>query len=135
MILNAIMVYEEMYEIENFQTNSIISISHSKGIRLLKIRDIIYLKATDSYTAIYFGIKDGFEKFVSSKNLGDFESMLPGDIFFRIHKSYIVNVLQMKEFLNDHRGYVIMNNETEIEVSRRKSGAFKIFLKKLNKIN
>lgn len=54
----------------------------------LKFRDIIYIEGLREYVAFF--CKD--EKIVSLESLRKLETCLPGDQFFRVHKSYIVNM-------------------------------------------
>jgi two-component system LytT family response regulator len=48
--------------------------------------------------------------------------LLSGTVFLRVHKSYLINMLHVKEYI--HGGRVIMSNDIEIEVSRRKKDQF-----------
>jgi two-component system LytT family response regulator len=44
--------------------------------------------------------------------------------FARIHKSFLVNLLHIKEYLRGEGGSVILSNGKELEVSRRKKEMF-----------
>ncbi|MBK8140024.1 MAG: LytTR family transcriptional regulator [Chitinophagaceae bacterium] len=50
--------------------------------------------------------------------------MLTDSGFTRIHKSYLVNLLHVKEYIRGEGGMVILSNKREIEVSRRKKDVF-----------
>jgi len=54
----------------------------------VKIDDIVFIKAQGAYSTFHFSDK---KTFTSSKNLGYYESILPTNMFFRIHNSIIVN--------------------------------------------
>lgn len=54
----------------------------------------LYLKANDSYT---IHLKDG-KRSVSSKHIRVFETNLVQKTFFRVHKSYIINLAHLKGF-------------------------------------
>ncbi len=82
------------------------------------LEDIMYCVADGSYTHV----TTKTQTFVSSKNLKDFEDMLPTDVFFRIHYSHIVN----KNFIlsvgkNDR---VIMKDNAEFEIAVRRKSKF-----------
>ena len=40
--------------------------------------------------------------------------------FYRIHKSHLVNLRYISKYVPGEGGYVIMEDKTEVEVSRRK---------------
>jgi len=106
--------------------NSIISesrigIGMSDKIVFVNIPDILYCEATGSYTNVY--LKDG-KKMVASKLLGEFESQLRNYKFYRIHHSYLINLNRIKEFQRHDGGYVIMENNKQLEVSQRKRRDF-----------
>lgn len=60
---------------------------------LLKPSDIYYIKAELSETIIR--TKD--HEYLSNKRLYEFEQILSGKGFFRVHKSYIINLSKIKE--------------------------------------
>jgi two-component system LytT family response regulator len=64
-----------------------------------------------------------------SKPLFDYEKLLNDTSFLRIHKSFLVNLLHVKEYQRGEGGTIIMTNGTEIEVSRRKKEQFLVKIK------
>jgi two-component system LytT family response regulator len=98
-----------------------IGIAMSDKIMFIHIADIIYCEASSAYT--YVHLKDG-QKMVASKPLGDFEILLMSHRFFRIHHSYLINLNRIKEFQRHDGGYVIMDDNKQLEVSRRKRSEF-----------
>ena len=101
---------------KEMQENRKIPISVSNKIILVEPDEILYLKSDGSYTTIF--LKDGKE-YLASKNIKFFEDLLPEPIFLRIHKSYIVNIREIKEFLKHGNGEVVLSNDKIIPVSRR----------------
>ncbi|WP_084799933.1 LytTR family transcriptional regulator DNA-binding domain-containing protein [Sediminibacterium salmoneum] len=69
---------------------------------------------------------------VIAKTLGDIEQQLKEYSFFRIHQSYLINLLWLKQFKKAKGGYAIMIDDTKLEVSSRKKEAFLKFLTKPN---
>jgi two-component system LytT family response regulator len=53
--------------------------------------------------------------------------------FVRIHKSYLVNLLHIKEYVRGEGGSVILTNGVELEVARRKKEEFLDNMKKFYK--
>ena len=98
-----------------------IGIAMSDKIVFINFSSIIYCEASGPYTHVY--LTDG-QKLVSSKALGEFESQLKGNKFFRIHHHYLINLRHVKEFQRHDGGYVKMENNKELEVSQRKRKDF-----------
>jgi DNA-binding LytR/AlgR family response regulator len=77
-----------------------------------------YLKADGSYTDIY--LNNG-SQLVVRKKLIEFEKLLPPTRkFFRSHRSFLVNLRRIKQFVRGDGGYLMMENDQEIPISREK---------------
>jgi two-component system, LytTR family, response regulator len=98
-----------------------IAIATADGIALVKIENLVYLESNSNYTKLYFA--DG-KNIVASKTLGDFETMLTGYGFFRIHHSYLININNVVKYLKGDGGQVLLSNNTTLDVSRRKKDEF-----------
>jgi two-component system, LytTR family, response regulator len=97
-----------------------LAIPTSEGMQFININDIIYLEASINYTNIYL-IK---QKFLVSKNLKEFEDLLPPNIFLRIHHSYIVNKNFVEKYIRGDGGQVVLQNGVSLDVSKRKKADF-----------
>jgi two-component system LytT family response regulator len=103
---------------ENKRQEQKIVVSDHEGIIFLKIKDIVRFSSEGSYTKV---VKLGEDKpYLTSKNLGDYEELLQNEGFFRIHRSHYINLSHIKKYVRGEGGYVIMNDNAELEVSRRK---------------
>lgn len=91
------------------------------GFIILKLDDIIYCEAQRSYT--YFKLTDNRSVLIS-KPLFDYEQLLSATVFFRIHRSFLINLMHIKQYARGKGGHVVMSNGMEIEVSRRKKEQF-----------
>jgi len=91
------------------------------GLMFIKAKEIMYCKASGNYTEIFM---DGGKKHLVSRQLKEYDDMLQGHNFFRIHHSYLINLNYIKSYVRGEGGYVIMNDNTSIDVSRRKKEAF-----------
>lgn len=67
-------------------------IRHRDGVKLVDPGDILMVQREDRATAI---LLRGGEKLLTGEALGDVEERLPGDLFFRSHRSYIINLEQI----------------------------------------
>ncbi|WP_373517992.1 LytR/AlgR family response regulator transcription factor, partial [Pricia sp.] len=73
------------------------------GIDFFRTDDIIYCEADGSYTTLYLS---GKQKQVISKNLKDFENLLSGSGFCRVHNSHLINLSHVKKYIKGDGGYV-----------------------------
>src|SRR5215213_3586784 len=105
-------------------------ITSLKGFQVVEISDILYAEAAGSYTNFYFKDRSAI---CTSKSIHDYEDLLNDSGFVRIHKSYLVNLLHVKEYLRGEGGTVILSDNKELEVSRRKKDSFIDKMKKFYK--
>ena len=97
-----------------------IAIPSNDGYAFINVNDIISLEADGKYTKI---VTQSGLKSLSTKNIGEFEELLNADLFFRTHKSWIINLNHVKKFLKTE-SQVLLSNETTADVSSRKKDEF-----------
>ncbi len=109
--------------IKNIQhpKHSRICLSTSDGFEFINIIEILYCEAEGSYTC--FKLVNG-EKILVSKHLKEYENMLADQNFMRVHKSYLINLKEVKKFVKSDGGYIVMNNDDIISISRDKKELF-----------
>jgi len=88
-----------------------------KGFQVIELDDILYAESSGNYTNLYFLNKPVV---CTSKPMHEYEKLLEDAGFVRIHKSILVNLLHVKEYLRGEGGSVILSNGKEVEVARRK---------------
>jgi two-component system LytT family response regulator len=88
-----------------------------KGFQVIELDDILYAESSGNYTNLYFANK---QMVCTSKPMHEYEQLLEDAGFVRIHKSILVNLLHIKEYLRGEGGSVILSNGKEVEVARRK---------------
>ncbi len=66
-----------------------IMLHHKDGVAFLKAEDIVLIQREDRATAFY--TLSG-ERYITSDSLSDTETRLDPNLFFRCHKSYIINL-------------------------------------------
>lgn len=104
----------------NYQDHKI-AISSADGFVFVKVSNIIYLQSDGAYTSFF--LKHD-EKLITSKNIKEYEDLLIDHNFFRIHKSYIINMAEMTKYIRGEGGYVVMSNKSMFGVSRRRKDEF-----------
>ena len=112
-----------LYNIQQLKhTNDMkICIPDAKGFRVIRVSDIVYCEAESCYTIFHLENKTSL---MSSRTLAEYDGLLDPDVFFRIHRSYIVNLQHIKEYHKGEGGQVIMDNQKALEISRRKKEEF-----------
>lgn len=93
-----------------------IAIKEAKRVFFLPTDEIIYFEANGDYVKIYTLDKE----YVVSESLTSFEKRLNPEKFCRIHRSYIINSKEVKEFQPFFNGEysVVMNNNVSLKMSR-----------------
>ena len=104
------------------------SVSALDGMHFVKIRDIVRFEAEDNYTHIY--LRDG-QRITASKTIKAYEDLLGPFNFYRVHKRHVINMNYMRKFVKGDGGYLIMDDDIKIEVSRRRRPAFMEQLRRL----
>ena len=100
-------------------------LSGSKGHRVIKIENIIFVEAERTY--VTFHMNDD-QKYVAANPLNFYEDLLPDASFFRIHKSYIINCKKVVKLENGRGGPVHLNGGAVLPVAFRRKPAFVRFL-------
>lgn len=96
-------------------TGILIEIPVKDGVIYLKQKDIIRLEASRSYTEFYM---ENGTKHIASRSLKDFELRLDPNLFFRCHKSHIINLHKIQKFINHDGFYALMSNGSMPDVSK-----------------
>src|ERR1051326_7627958 len=94
-----------------------ITIPTTEGLQFINVEDIVYLEASNNYTNIFLSTN---QKFLVSRTLKDFEEMLPGETFLRIHHSNIINKYYVEKYIRGEGGQVVMRHGYVLDVSKRK---------------
>ncbi len=98
-----------------------IPLSTSNGLVFVKINDIVYCESSGNYT--HFFMHDE-KKIVVSRQLGEYEKLLPETDFIRIHDKYIIHLSYIKEYIKGSGGEVVLENGKELPVSSRRKDDF-----------
>lgn len=115
-------------DLENKGYGKKIAISHTKGIKLIETKNIVNLEAAGNCTMLYFS--DG-KRYLDTRTLKVYEGILNPDEFYRIHKSHIISIEALKEYLNEDGHMAILKNGTVLPVARNRVSSFVKTLKKL----
>ena len=93
----------------------------SYGFQIVKPDNIIYCQADQNYTRVF--TSDSKELLIS-KPLNHIEDLLSVDCFFRIHKSYLVNLNFINAYHKVDGPFVILENGIKLPVATRRNKEF-----------
>ncbi|MBR1584641.1 MAG: response regulator transcription factor [Clostridia bacterium] len=85
-------------------------LKHKDGVTFINLEDILLVQREDRATVIYT-VNDG--RYVLSESLSETEARLDPEVFFRCHKSYIINLKHIRNITPYGRWtYVVQLNGT-----------------------
>lgn len=116
--------------IENFNRerfNSKIAVRTNEKLEFLAISSIVRLQGESNYTKIHL---EGGGSLLVSKSLIEFEELLSELGFFRVHKTHLVNLNCIKSYHKSKDSCLILADNTNIPVSRRRKAALSEILKR-----
>lgn len=105
-----------------------VAVPSAEGIDFFQTKDIIYCKADGCYTTIYL---TGKQAKLVTRVLKDFEDFLSESGFLRVHNSFLINLLHVKRYVRGEGGYVVLTDNHEVDISRRRKEEFLSMLNKL----
>lgn len=95
-----------------------ISIPTADGMCFVRLDSIVSFEADSSYCKVFL---DEGKEILVSKPLKFFDDKLKTNVnFIRPHKSFIVNMKYVDEYLKEEGGYIKMKNGLKIPISRQK---------------
>ena len=98
-----------------------VGIPDGDGLVFINLSDIIRCDSDGNYT--YFLLTSG-KKIIASRTLGEYENLFSDESFFRVHRSHLINLEHVKKYIKGEGGYVIMSDNSQVEVSRRNKNDF-----------
>lgn len=102
---------------KSLASDSTIVLHTEEGLTILKVGDILFLRAQGAYTLFYLKNND---RVMVSKTLKEWEKTLGEYRFFRIHYSTLVNLDHVKSYLKEEGGKVILSIGVKLNVARRR---------------
>ena len=103
-----------------------IAIPTMEGFQLVPAESIISCESDGNYTHLFL---KGKRKIIASRNLKEIEELLEDYPFIRIHHSHLVNINEVDKYIKGEGGYLIMSDDSSINVSRSRK---ELLLKKLS---
>jgi two-component system LytT family response regulator len=117
--------YQELILSRKMEHSGKLALPIKDGIIYLSISEIVRIESDGAYSIFYTTCG---KKHLSSKNLGEYEEILPALGFFRIHRSHMINVKKVKKFIRGDGNFVEMEDGSLVEIARRKKDEFLQFM-------
>jgi two-component system, LytTR family, response regulator len=106
-----------------------LTLKDAGNIEVVDFKNILFFEAQGSYSRVMFLRNGTVREKVMSTSLSDYEELMPADLFYRIHKSFLINCQHVRNVIRDDVGQVVINSDFTLPVSRRRFGALMEFLK------
>jgi two-component system LytT family response regulator len=101
----------------------------TNNLEVINFADIYFIEAQQNYSKFCF-LKGGtIKETVTSYTLMEYEELLPADMFFRVHRAFLINGMHAGTILNGDKNFVIVKNEFTIPIARRRYLPLLDFLK------
>lgn len=98
-----------------------IALPLADGLTFIKLENILYFEADGSYTHVI----GKNETYLVSKKIKEFDKLLENDFrFYRVHRSYLVNVNEIKKYSKKDGASLLFENLKIIPVAREKKTDF-----------
>lgn len=105
----------------NTAENKKLVLKTAENIYLVNTSDILRCESDGGYTRFF--MMDG-KKIMVSKNMKDYEELLNGLGFYRIHQSHLINLKYIDHYSKTEGGAVVMKDNSTLPVARRKKESF-----------
>ena len=99
-----------------------IALSSAKETRFVRTQEIIRCESSNNYTSFYLL---GDEKIIASKPIYEYEEILSQYGFVRCHQSHLVNKIHIKSWIKEDGGFLLMQDNSQIPISRQKKEQIK----------
>jgi two-component system LytT family response regulator len=118
---------ELSYQNQNIEpSNQYVAVASLDKIELIHMSEIVYCKASGKYTCFF--LLNG-KKIMSSRNIGEYSNILDNNYFFRIHKSYIINLRHIVKLSKKDGYFCEFSNGVSIPIAKRRQEDFNKFIK------
>jgi len=107
-----------------------IVLSFGNTIDIITLSEILYIEASGNYCTVFLA---NDKKLMVNKTLKNFEDLLDNKIFYRTHKSFIINLNSVVRFvIKKDGGFAYLNKNIEIPVSDTKKHELSSLLENLS---
>ncbi len=103
------------------QQHNKMALPTQSGLLFIHPAEILYCRSSGNYTQFF--TKDG-KSILVSRQLGEFEKLLPSEDFHRIHDQCIVRLQYIRQYIRGRGGELVMENNETLPVSASRKDGF-----------
>jgi two-component system LytT family response regulator len=104
----------------NGETNRL-ALPTQQGFEFYNLNDLIRCEADRNYTIFHF---KNTRPLTISRNIKQYEELLNKKGFIRVHASHIINIRELKAYHKGNGGYLILSDDTKIDISKSRRDEF-----------
>ncbi|MGO4290226.1 LytR/AlgR family response regulator transcription factor [Chitinophaga sp. RAB17] len=109
-----------------------ITLRNHLQIEIVDFKDLLYIEANGNYSKVFFQHNSIPKSIVMSHSISEYEALLPDTLFYRIHKSYLVNCRHIRKILKEETPMILLDNRYRLPVGRRRYKGLLFYLKNNN---
>jgi DNA-binding LytR/AlgR family response regulator len=94
----------------------VVALPHLRGIEVRSCESIVHVEGQGNYTNVVFAREP---KLMLSRTIGDYEEILSGAGFIRVHRSHIVNMRHVRRIIPGKIPRIVLTNGDVVSVSDR----------------
>jgi len=103
------------------QADQRLAVDHAKGFKLFEPHTIAHLEADGNCTVLHF--TDG-SRYLDTRTLKVYEDMLDPVRFVRVHRSHLINMAHLREYLREDGHWAVMRDGARVPIARERVQAF-----------
>ncbi len=114
--------FEDMmtkYFFEKANEKKLIEFKIKDEIKVIKVESIVCVESLGKYVKVHTKT----ESFFTITKIKDIEKNLPNEVFFRCHKSFLINLLEVRDY--NHREITVGERNIKATLSYRRYNSFK----------
>ncbi|MCW5900016.1 MAG: response regulator transcription factor [Flavobacteriales bacterium] len=103
--------------IDRAGSDRVIAVPVADGLEFVHVNEILACESDSNYTTLH--LRDG-KRMVISRSMKQFEDLLQGTAFMRVHNSWLVSLKHIRKYLRGDGGEVVLSSNLHVPVARRK---------------
>lgn len=107
--------------IKDHERETRLAVDHARGFKLFEPHTITHLEADGNCTLLHF---TNGSRYLDTRTLKVYEDMLDPGMFLRVHRSHLINLTQLSEYLRDDGHWAVLKDGARVPIARERVQAF-----------
>lgn len=117
-----------LQQVYNKTTLNQFTFKDKQRVNVVLFEHILYIEAMGSYSKMFYTVDGKEQSYVLSHSLSEYEELLPPELFYRVHKSYLINRMHVVNVSKDGNPTALLSSNFSLPVGRRRLSSFLSFL-------